>query len=69
MYAVLTTLELSLIDLDNVKIDGKIIDCVPRDSIDGELHIIQGDQFTEYTESGIKQYIIDNNSNWNPPIL
>tara|TARA_R110002051_G_C8704429_1_gene494862 strand:+ start:1123 stop:1644 length:522 start_codon:yes stop_codon:yes gene_type:complete len=65
MYAVLTTAELSLIDLDNVKINGELIDCVPRDSVDGTLHIIQGDQFTQYTESEIKQYINNNYSFWN----
>ena len=67
-YAILTQEELNNVDLNNVKIDGKLIGCVPRPNVLGTLFIIQGDMFLEYTRESILQYINDNWSDWNAPV-
>jgi len=67
-YSILTQEELDNVDLNNVKIDGIVIVCVPRSNVAGDKFIIQGDQFTQYTQPDMLQYIKDNWGDWNEAI-
>jgi hypothetical protein len=67
-YSILTQSQLNGINLNDIRINGVLINCIPRANVLGNRFILQGDQFTEYTRSGILQYINDNWSDWNVPL-
>lgn len=67
-YKILTTQELNATDLDNITINGSKIVAVPRTSNDGLEHILEGDNYNQYTLQGILEYIDNHFSNWNPQI-
>ena len=64
-YAILTQAQLNSLDLNNIRVDGKLINCSPRANVAGDLFIIEGDQFSQYTRNEIFQLIQENWSDWN----
>ena len=67
-YSILTQEEIDNVDLNDVKINGGLIVCVPRPNVARDKFIIQGDQFTQYTQPEMLQYIKDNWDDWNAPL-
>ena len=65
-YNILTTAELNATDLSNITINGSKIVAVPRTSNDGLEHILEGDNYNQYTLQSILDYINSNITNWSP---